>query len=260
MVVTPVILNAAGGSFVEGETDRVVCDAFAATGVEIKLILRGEGQDLEELSEEALAQDPPLIVAGGGDGTVSAVAAVAAGSAKPLGILPLGTLNHFSKDLHIPQEPAGAAKVIAAGHGGLEAGCRRCVGGRRRHVRLTTGDRELDRKTPFVFVGNNQYQMDIYNIGSRESLQDGQMSVYILHRSGRWGVVRLLLNTLLGRLNEASEFESLTTTQLTIETKRKKRLLVALDGEVATMETPLHFKIMPGKLAVLVPPKDADAC
>ena len=42
------------------------------------------------------------VVAGGGDGTVSAVASILAGTPVPLGVLPLGTLNHFAKDLGIP--------------------------------------------------------------------------------------------------------------------------------------------------------------
>ena len=43
-----------------------------------------------------------LIVAGGGDGTVSTVAAALVDTGIALGVLPLGTLNHFAKDLGIP--------------------------------------------------------------------------------------------------------------------------------------------------------------
>lgn len=55
-------------------------------------------------------------MAGGGDGTVSAVAAALAGSDILLGILPLGTLNHFAKDLGIPLGLDGAARVVLDGH------------------------------------------------------------------------------------------------------------------------------------------------
>src|SRR4030095_8006816 len=50
----------------------------------------------------------------GVDATVSAVAGVVRGTGTALGILPFGTLNHFAKDLHIPLDPADAARVIAA--------------------------------------------------------------------------------------------------------------------------------------------------
>lgn len=55
-------------------------------------------------------------MAGGGDGTVSAVAAGLAGTDIPLGVLPLGTLNHFAKDLGIPLGLDEAARVVLDGH------------------------------------------------------------------------------------------------------------------------------------------------
>ena len=65
---------------------------------------------------EALRAKPHTVAAAGGDGTVSSVAAAVAGSATPFGILPLGTLNHFAKDLHIPLDLAQAVHTIASRH------------------------------------------------------------------------------------------------------------------------------------------------
>src|SRR5205085_3333428 len=56
------------------------------------------------------------VVVGGGDGTIRTVAGVLAGTAVPLGILPLGTLNHFAKDLGIPAELEAATAVISEGY------------------------------------------------------------------------------------------------------------------------------------------------
>lgn len=53
------------------------------------------------------------LVAGGGDGTVGAVAAVARAHGLPLGVLPLGTMNHFAKDLGMPTSLDDAAAAIA---------------------------------------------------------------------------------------------------------------------------------------------------
>jgi diacylglycerol kinase family enzyme len=56
-----------------------------------------------------------LLIVGGGDGTVSAAAGAVADSSTRLGILPLGTLNHFARDLGIPSDLDEAAAVIASG-------------------------------------------------------------------------------------------------------------------------------------------------
>lgn len=56
-----------------------------------------------------------LVIAGGGDGTLNGVAAALSGTGAKLGILPLGTLNHFARDLGIPMDVAEAARLIAAG-------------------------------------------------------------------------------------------------------------------------------------------------
>src|SRR4051794_24863581 len=55
------------------------------------------------------------VVVAGGDGSVRAVASVIAGTDLPMGVLPLGTLNHFARDLGIPLDLQGATAVIARG-------------------------------------------------------------------------------------------------------------------------------------------------
>ena len=78
-----------------------------------------EGSELKLLTQAALKRakegEIDAIVAGGGDGSIRTVAGVLAGSGVPLGILPLGTLNHFAKDLGIPLNLGEAAETIARG-------------------------------------------------------------------------------------------------------------------------------------------------
>lgn len=73
------------------------------------------GGELADAAKDAAASPADAVVAGGGDGTISAVAGALAGSGKPLGILPLGTLNHFAKDNGIPLELADAVGTVAGG-------------------------------------------------------------------------------------------------------------------------------------------------
>lgn len=74
-----------------------------------------DGHELAESARTAVEQGARLVVAGGGDGTVSAVAGALAGSKTRLGVLPLGTLNHFARDLGIPLQLDAAASLIAEG-------------------------------------------------------------------------------------------------------------------------------------------------
>ena len=120
------------------------------------------------------------------------------------------------------------------------------------NVRLSTNDQELIRRTPFVFIGNNEYQMAGFNIGVRGCLDAGQLSLYVPHRTGRLGLLRLALRALFGRLREAKDFDALCTKSISIETHRK-RLHVAIDGEVTLMDTPLHYRVRPRALRVIVP-------
>ena len=71
-------------------------------GVEAQVVVTKRGDDISSLAAHALAERRRPVVAGGGDGTVNAVAAKLAGTDTALGVLPMGTLNHFAKDIGIP--------------------------------------------------------------------------------------------------------------------------------------------------------------
>lgn len=75
-----------------------------------------EPDELPARIREALARGVKRIVVGGGDGTLSAAAALLAGTGAVLGILPLGTANDLARTLHVPDDLDRAARVIARGH------------------------------------------------------------------------------------------------------------------------------------------------
>ncbi len=293
-----VILNAGSGADEDkNETVKQLTEAFRANNLDAHFSLAESGEQLLEMAEEAAKSDYQTIVAAGGDGTISAVAAAIAGKGKTLGVLPFGTLNHFSKDLNIPAELEESVRVIAEnntaeidigevngqifvnnssiglypqivrrrekqqnrlGRGKWTAAFWAAVAVLRRYpflkIKLKIDGKEFSRKTPFVFIGNNEYEMDSFNIGGRKCLDAGNLSVYVLHRTGRMGLVRLALRSVFGKLRQAKDFETFCTDEITIETRRKK-LLVAFDGEVKQMETPLHYRIRPNALRVIVPEK-----
>jgi diacylglycerol kinase family enzyme len=110
-----VIVNGGAG---RGHDDRA-CDALRAklraAGLDAGLVLARDGEEMIAAARRALRQGAELVAAGGGDGTINAVASVMAGSGVRFGVLPLGTLNHFAKDLGIPLELDEAVRNLASG-------------------------------------------------------------------------------------------------------------------------------------------------
>lgn len=290
-----VIINAGAGCGYADDWTAQLRAKFAAVGLDAVITLAQSGDEMIATARQALADGLKLVVAGGGDGTINAVASVVVGSDATFGVLPLGTLNHFAKDLKIPLLLDEAIANVAQGvpvqvdvgevNGRIflnnsslglypdivrdrEKQQRRLGRGKwlafawatmaalRRYpflnVRLTLNGERHARRTPFVFIGNNEYLMQGLNIGERERLDGGHLSLYVAQRPGRLGLVRLAFHALLGRLAQLKDFDVLTSTEMDIET-RHSRLRVATDGEVTVMATPLHYRVRKAALTVLVP-------
>jgi YegS/Rv2252/BmrU family lipid kinase len=120
------------------------------------------------------------------------------------------------------------------------------------NVRVGVDGHELRSRAPFVFIGNNEYEMETLNVGHRACLDKGQLSLYMTNRTGRLGLIRLALRALVGGLSQEKDFVALCTKEIWIETKHR-RLRVALDGEVTVMEPRLHYRVRPRALRVLAP-------
>ena len=294
VISVDVIINSSSGVGDKEEVGRRVIETLRARDVDVNVTLAHNGAEVVELAKRAARNSSQIIVAGGGDGTISTVASAVLESDKILGVLPLGTLNHFARDLKIPLDLEAATRTIIEGrvinvdvgevNGRLflnnsslmlypsmvrERRRRQRLGsGRwpalvwaaqtalRRYafldVRLGADGKEISRRTPFIFVGNNEYEMERLNIGSRARLDKGELSLYMTNPIGRLGLVRLGLQTLLRRIPYDSGLLAVYTKEVWIETRRK-RLRVAFDGEVEMMKPPLHYLIRPGALRVLAP-------
>ena len=97
-----VIVNAGAGLGYCGEWSAGLAEKFRAQGAEADITLARSGGEMIARARRAVADGAPVVVAGGGDGTINAVASALVGSQTRLGVLPLGTLNHFAKDMNIP--------------------------------------------------------------------------------------------------------------------------------------------------------------
>ena len=117
---------------------------------------------------------------------------------------------------------------------------------------LEIDGKPMRRRSSFVFIGNNAYKMEGFEIGERERIDSGQLSLYVTQRTGRFGLLRLALHALSHTLEQARDFDSLVAIDVRIDTARQ-RVHVATDGEVVVMQTPLRYRILPGALRVFVP-------
>jgi diacylglycerol kinase family enzyme len=209
--------------------------------------------------------------------------------------LPLGTLNHFARDLAIPFDLEQAANIILdgrtkqvdvaevndrlfinnsslglypevvrgrelrmrLGHGKWSALLRSVIRVFQRYpmfvVRINSEGEQILLRTPFVFIGNNEYEIEGLNIGARKSLDKGKLAVYTTRGTGRLALLRIAVRAILGRLWQERDFVTFLTDEVTIETRRKI-IRIAVDGEVIMIETPLRYRILPGALRVIVPP------
>jgi diacylglycerol kinase family enzyme len=111
-----VLLNCGAGSVAGNSSDeaKAIREAFAPTGADVQ-VREVRGSDLA-MEAERLVDDDRIraVVAAGGDGTVSAIAGALAGTDTVLGVLPLGTFNHFAKDLGMPLDLAEAAAELVS--------------------------------------------------------------------------------------------------------------------------------------------------
>lgn len=289
----PVLINREGGTARRaGERlTGALSEAFAPVGgADLKMLAAGE---MEQAIMDA-AKAGPRIVVGGGDGTIAVAAQILAGSDTELAILPLGTLNHFARDLGIPSDLANAAELAATGTprridlgevngryfvnnasiglyprmvthrdrirdrrgwpkwlAVVPASWAALSGLHHHRLRIDTGQGAAPILTPLLFVGNNRYSLARGELGSRDTLQDGKLSVYALSRARRLRLLGFAIRTLVGKADRDRDFETLgDVADLSVDASGRT-LDIALDGEVQRMTAPLAFRIRPGALKVV---------
>jgi diacylglycerol kinase family enzyme len=203
-----------------------------------------------------------IVGAAGGDGSLAGVAQVALERDLPLVVVPMGTRNHFAKDLGLdPDDPvaalaafdgggerrvdvgrvngrvflnnvslgAYAAAVHDEGEGALGPVARGLLRFRRHPLKLVVDGEE--RSLLILLVGNNEYD----GRGTRDRLDGGTLSAYLLEHDRRLRFHR----------------ESRAGTHFTVRA-RSPRVQAAIDGEPVELDSPLHFELEPRALRVKV--------
>jgi len=296
MARVPVLLNRAGGSLAADPAlaDRAR-DALTGAGLDVEVELLGGGECAVRCRAIAERGDP-LVIVGGGDGTISAAASALAGTETLLGILPLGTLNHFARDLGLPTDLGEAARLIAAGKerrvdigemndrvfinnsaiglyplmvvdrdlqrkrlgrskrlAMIVASLRTLIRFNRHRLTLTVNEERTGRvDTPLLFVGNNDYRIDIGAPGQRERLDGGELYVLVMRKKSRTGLLAASIRALLGRSHPDDMVQLEGVERLRVSSHRPQ-LAVSLDGEVVRRAPPLEYKVRKKALRVVAP-------
>lgn len=294
-----VLLNAASGSAEDCDKLRASLEsAFASVDIAAEFaVFTGDGlrAGTERVLEKAKAGELDAIAVGGGDGTISTVANVLAGTNVRLGIIPTGTLNHFAKDLKIPMAIEEAVAVIGAGHSrsvdvadvngrifinnssiglypylvldrtrrqrgsGLPKWLAMIPAGFRalryfpiHRLSIHAPDGAETHRSPCVFIGNNEYRIDGRSLGTRDRLDEGRLYVYVAKQKSRMALLWLACRSILGLLNQQQDLRALALPAVEIDSHHG-RILVAFDGEIEIMRSPLHYCIKPEALQVFAP-------
>jgi YegS/Rv2252/BmrU family lipid kinase len=291
----PVLINRQGGAASrDPKIAETVSKSLQEAGVEADVELI-DGGDCAVRCTAVSERNGELVVVGGGDGTISAAASALVGSKTRLGILPLGTLNHFARDLGIPTELNEAAKLIASGKDrhvdvaemndrvfinnsaiGLYplmvidrdlqqkrlgrskklamvvASVRTLARFGHQRLTLTVNDEKERVDTPLLFVGNNDYRIDLGAPGQRESLEDGQLCVMVMRKKTRRGLIAASVRALFNRARDDDMEKVDGVERLRVSTSRSI-LPVSLDGEVVAAAPPLEYRIRKGALLVIAP-------
>jgi diacylglycerol kinase family enzyme len=125
-------------------------------------------------------------------------------------------------------------------------------------VRVSLGGRELTRRSPFFVVANGEYHLSGRAFGTRTAISDGMLTLYVAPHAGRFDLLTLPIRALLRRLRQHDRFERLRGSSIAIELPRR-RVHIALDGELRILAAPLRFGVKPRALSVMVPAAAADA-
>jgi diacylglycerol kinase family enzyme len=290
-----VLLNRGGGAVAaDPQIAGKVRKAFKDAGLEARVEMI-DGGDYEVRCRAIAKRGDELLVVGGGDGSISAAASALAGSKTALGILPLGTLNHFARDLGLPTDLGEAVKLIARRSqrrvdvaemndrvfinnsaiglyplmvidrdqqrkrlgrskrlAMIVASVRTLARFNHQRLVLTVNDEKERIDTPLLFVGNNDYRIDLGAPGQRESLDDGILSVFVMRKKTRSGLIAASVRALFNRSGD-DDMEKIDGVQRLWVSSHRSLLAVSLDGEVVHAKPPLDYKIRKQALRVVAP-------
>lgn len=193
---------------------------------------------------------------------VAAAKALARGDIAPVDVATVGDIRFlhaavlgFYPWMVLDRDRARRRKGLAKWPAMFRAGWRALF---RRHeleveVMLDTDTGETVRiTTPLLVVANNRFIDGAGPVPTRASLADGELAVYVAETKGALALLRLAVAVAAGRWETAPGIHFAACRSLTVATKRR-RLRIAVDGELMHLTPPLHFRLQHRRLNMLMP-------
>ncbi|OCX66758.1 hypothetical protein BFP70_00960 [Thioclava sp. SK-1] len=122
-------------------------------------------------------------------------------------------------------------------------------------AKITTEHHVAYHKTPLIFVARSAYQLDRFNLNGAEAIEQDKFAVLIARSKGRMGLFRLAWRMVTRTMAQDRDYDLVTCREITIETKRKRALL-AYDGEKQRSLSPFKFHMSKKSLKIILPPQD----
>ena len=109
----------------------------------------------------------------------------------------------------------------------------------------------MQRMVWMIFVGNNSYNMGIYDTGRRAALDTGQVEIVAVPARSRWTLWRLIMNAVEGHTRPRYVQRIATERADVLLPVEINNADVALDGEIRRMDGPLVIRSVPQSLWVV---------
>lgn len=288
-----VLLNAKAGTLLERDAQAVrdeVERSLSRHGeVDVQLLT---GDALMRAIRAAGRGPHDWVVVGGGDGSVSVAVRTLEGSGKVLGILPFGTMNLLAHDIGMPTDLEAALDALATARpqtidiGSLNGRSFHTISGfgffsQMARARETARRWGLNRFFAVLIAAfhairrTGRIHIDVTVDGEtrhfaafaalvtvnrfsgpgwrRARLDEGVMEVHVAEDRGALAKLKAGADMMTDNWRGNPGIVSLAGHDIIISRRGRNRSWVSTDGELARERLPLHYRVKPGELTVLVP-------
>jgi diacylglycerol kinase (ATP) len=267
-------------------------DLMTRHGLGDELLVSGSEEEAIAAARDAVENGYDVVVAAGGDGTVSSLAFQLLRTATALGILPLGSAMNVARSLGIPRDLEEAAAILeqgpvrsidigeANGQPFLEVGSvglnaaifgeahrfdkgeyssffsliATVVRFRPARMRIVMDGRIVTTRALMIAVANAPFTGIGFTIAPDARLDDGFLDVRVFDHFSKWELIRHFASIVAGRRAYSPKIRTYRSARVRIEARHPRPVRVDAND---LRTTPVEFRVLPHVLRVVAPPAEA---